>query len=240
MRVLLVEDNADSCKAITHVLSRERLKVDCVSSDEEASEYFRKGGLANLVLSDHHPPVVDGFKLLKAMRQNQRLKSIPFILCLNATEKKAVLEAMKLGVSDFLAKPLSVESLICKVRKAFDSSKQTVLIVEDEKLLREICARIIERKGYQTIKAESAQEAIQLLEVNTISAVISDVNMPGMNGLQLMKMIKCKWAQMPVVLMTGHTDKYSKEDLLADGADGFILKPFNNIEMLNTITAIIG
>lgn len=240
MRILIVEDNADSCQAIAKVLSRDRFQVERKRSDHEAIEFFKSGGLAHLVLSDHNPPAVDGFKLLKIMRQTERLKSLPFILCFNCTEKEAVIEARKLGVTDFLAKPISVEALMSKVRKACDSIKETVLVVEDEKLLREICARILERKGYYTLKAGSAEEAIPLLEVNMISAVVTDLDMPGMDGLQLMKMIKCKWSQMPVVLMSGHIDEMSKEELISDGADGFILKPFNNIEMLNTITAVIG
>jgi len=240
MRILIVEDNADSSEAIAHILSRNQLQVECKGSDKEAIEFFNKGGLTHLVLSDHHPPTVDGFKLLKSMRQNQRLKTIPFVLCIANTEKETVMEAMKLGVSDFLAKPLSVEVLLTKVKKACESIKQTILVVEDEKLHRDICASIIERKGYLTLKANSAQEAIRLLEVNAVSAVVSDVNMPGMTGLQLMKMIKGKWSQMPVVLMTGHTDKCSKDELISDGADGFIIKPFNNIEMLNTISTVMG
>ncbi|MEA1981877.1 MAG: response regulator, partial [candidate division Zixibacteria bacterium] len=86
------------------------------------------------------------------------------------------------------------------------------------------------------VNASNGNEALDIIEKQNISVVISDIKMPGMSGVELLKAIKSKYAQMQVMLMTGNSLEISKEKAMASGADGFIAKPFNSIEILEKIS----
>ena len=72
-----------------------------------------------------------------------------------------------------------------------------------------------------------------------IFAIISDICMPGISGLDLLVKVKEIYPQMPVLLVTGQTGKYSREQAIAAGADGFMAKPFKNVEIATKLRVLI-
>src|SRR5665647_200205 len=103
----------------------------------------------------------------------------------------------------------------------------TILIVDDEELLREALAFDFRRRGYNVILAGSGKEALAFLEKNHVNVVISDVRMPNGNGLELLAAIKKRNVFLPVVmLITGFAD-LSLEEAYNLGADAVFPKPFD-------------
>ena len=113
----------------------------------------------------------------------------------------------------------------------------TVLIVEDEALLRFVLAEQLHDRGYKTVEAGSAAEAIDLLEsANGIGAVFADIELPGsMNGLLLARYISKRWPEMTIVISSGRVEAIT--DQMPLGAI-FLPKPRRMMDMERAFAAI--
>jgi CheY-like chemotaxis protein len=105
-----------------------------------------------------------------------------------------------------------------------------ILVVDDVLEVRSLCAEIIQSIGLKSATAAQPSEAKDLLVKEPFSLVISDIAMPGMDGLQFTKFIKEQYPKTDVILMTAFNMHYSYDDVLAAGALDFIQKPFSNEE----------
>ncbi|WP_249676911.1 sigma-54-dependent transcriptional regulator [Pseudomonas abieticivorans] len=101
-----------------------------------------------------------------------------------------------------------------------------VLLVEDDRALREALGDTLELGGYAYRAVGSAEEALELVGKEPFSLVISDVNMPGMCGHQLLGQLRARLPQLPVLLMTAHGAVERAVDAMRQGAVDYLVKPF--------------
>jgi len=101
-----------------------------------------------------------------------------------------------------------------------------ILIVDDELSMREFLAILLEREGYEAVMASSANEALAMLENNLFDLVISDVQMPGLNGIELLGRIKAKSPATAVLMMTAFSAAEQAVEAMKLGAYDYIAKPF--------------
>jgi len=104
--------------------------------------------------------------------------------------------------------------------------KTRILIVDDELSMREFLSILVEREGYEAVAAANAEQALQLLETSFFDLVISDVNMPGLNGIQLLARIKVMAPETAVLMMTAFTAAEQAVEAMKLGAYDYISKPF--------------
>ncbi|ALD97074.1 MULTISPECIES: sigma-54-dependent transcriptional regulator [Pseudomonas] len=101
-----------------------------------------------------------------------------------------------------------------------------VLLVEDDRSLREALGETLELAGYGYQAVGSAEEALVAAEARPFSLVISDVNMPGMDGHQLLSLLRSRHPQLPVLLMTAHGAVERAVEAMRQGAADYLVKPF--------------
>ncbi len=114
---------------------------------------------------------------------------------------------------------------------------RSILVVDDESVIRDLCAKIL--KGYRILQAENGAEALRLLERETVDVILTDVMMPIMNGLDLLRQIKERRPDQLVVVMTGYADKEIILRALKADADDFINKPINLLQLKTTIDKVL-
>lgn len=116
-----------------------------------------------------------------------------------------------------------------------------ILIVDDNDEILDFLDRIL-RSKYTVLKAESGDQAIQILESNSVQLVISDVMMPGMDGFELCKTIKgnFEYSHIPVILLTAKNTIKAKVTGLELGADAYIEKPFSNDHLKAQIASLLA
>jgi DNA-binding response OmpR family regulator len=106
----------------------------------------------------------------------------------------------------------------------------TVLVVDDEPIVRDVVTRYLHRDGFETLVAESGEEARALLETEAPALVVLDVMLPGINGLEL-----CQWirstSSLPVILLTARGEEADRIVGLELGADDYVTKPFSPREL---------
>jgi len=110
-------------------------------------------------------------------------------------------------------------------------SSVSILIADDEEMMRNLLEKILTREGYQVATAEDGLAALELMKDRPFDLVISDMKMPRMNGFELLKAIKKDHAQTGVIIMTAYGDTYTVKDALLLGADEYITKPFKSYEI---------
>lgn len=109
--------------------------------------------------------------------------------------------------------------------------KHQVLIVDDDDLVRETLRFVLEDGGYQVWSVSRAVDAIRLLETEPIDIVLSDIFMHGMNGFDLLKQIRQRAPDIPVILITGYGNVEMARQAVKEGASDFITKPYNISEI---------
>jgi CheY-like chemotaxis protein/anti-sigma regulatory factor (Ser/Thr protein kinase) len=115
----------------------------------------------------------------------------------------------------------------------------TILVVDDEEIIRDSFEDIFTRKGYNVIKAGDGVEALKIIKSTIIDLTIADVKMPKMNGLELLKHIKALYKDLPVILMTGYGSEDIAMQALTLGASNYLKKPFNLLHVIDTIEKVL-
>lgn len=108
----------------------------------------------------------------------------------------------------------------------------SVLIVDDDDAVRLVLAGLLDQAGIVTAEASSAMEAEALLERKPFDVVITDVRMPGINGLELLRRIRQRWPDVAVVMLTAHGTIQLAVEAIKAGAQEFMVKPFDREEVL--------
>lgn len=106
-----------------------------------------------------------------------------------------------------------------------------ILVVDDEPAITVALAKRLRRDGYECVTAGSGDEALQRLATDDLDLVVTDIRMPGMSGIQLLKEIKRRDADIQVIMMTAYTDIDFAIEALRNRADDYLLKPFNLTEL---------
>jgi DNA-binding NtrC family response regulator len=114
-------------------------------------------------------------------------------------------------------------------------AKNGVLVVEDEELMRTILRRLLEDEGYTVYTADSAEAALKIIAENEISVTLTDIKMPGMDGISLLDKIKTVDRDAPVIIMTAYSSVDTAVAALRNGAYDYITKPFVNEDLIQTV-----
>lgn len=119
----------------------------------------------------------------------------------------------------------------------------TILLVEDEQLLREGVQEILEANGYAVIGAADGVEALEWLDQTPVSLVISDLVMPNMNGLDFVAQVRMKSMTLPIIVASGSPGAVMKrlgiDSIHIPGASASIMKPFKSSELVALIQQLL-
>lgn len=115
-----------------------------------------------------------------------------------------------------------------------DQSGRNILVIDDNAELRKVVTLFLQRSGFTVSDAENTENARSLLNKEPFDAVVTDVLMPGEDGIQFLSKVHKSYPEIPVILMTGHAELQMALDAIKNGAFAFIQKPFD-LDKLNTV-----
>ena len=118
--------------------------------------------------------------------------------------------------------------------------KAKILIVDDEKAIRESVSLVLSEEGHETDVAASGQEALEILNQDNIDVLITDLKMPGMDGMELVKQSLQICPQTSVIIITAHASVESAIEALRMGAFDYILKPFEFDDLILKVNRLLN
>lgn len=116
-----------------------------------------------------------------------------------------------------------------------------VLVVDDDKTTRKMISLILNSKGYEVVTAENGIEALQKLGIEDINLILTDMNMPYMDGIELVKQIRSSQerSNIPIVMITTEADEEEKIKAFEAGVDDYLVKPTTSEEISQSIKKIL-
>ena len=119
---------------------------------------------------------------------------------------------------------------------------KTILLIDDEPMVTDICEMMIKRLGHKVLKAHSGSEGIEIFMASKtrIDLIISDFNMPGMNGQEVVNTLRIMGHSVKVLLSSGGLSAVEEEKVVANGFSGFLKKPYSMSSLSDKISEILN
>jgi CheY-like chemotaxis protein len=213
-------------------------RVEEAEDGQEALDKARAGKV-DLITLDLMMPAMSGYDVLGMLRQDLRTKGIP-ILIISVVEDQGT--GILLGANDCLKKPFLEKDLMDKVRQLLTGKKRSVLIVDDDRGVRESLRLQLEDCGYSTSIAEDGEVAIETLQQSRPDLVILDVIMPKKNGPEVLQWIRKNPGthDLPVIILTAHNLSGERVSLVTLGIDAYVEKSQGLERLLEKVDSLLN
>ncbi|MEQ6354885.1 response regulator transcription factor [Lysinibacillus sp. M3] len=113
-------------------------------------------------------------------------------------------------------------------------TKETILIVDDEKEIRNLIAIYLKNEGYDILEASDGEEGLNLLKKHKVHLIVLDIMMPNVDGIEMCMKVR-EIAEMPIIILSAKSQDMDKIVGLSIGADDYVTKPFNPLELIARI-----
>ncbi len=127
-----------------------------------------------------------------------------------------------------------VSSTTGKTTRALD-----ILIVDDDPLILTVVDLMVRHAGHTSRTAGDGSAALDVLADAAADIIVSDIRMPGMDGLELARLVRRDYPKIPIILMTGYLSEYSNGSATEIGIDGILKKPFKSSDLLAAISRAV-
>ena len=264
VRAMIVDDNATNLRILAGLLSRWGMRPASAGSGAEAlsmlHEAAAQGDPFSLVLTDLHMPEMDGFELVRRIRNSPHSGNAMVMMLTSAEHQRDAARCRELGIAKYLTKPLrrlELQAVIVQVLSGASVSAGTaavvarpqtaspagpklrILLAEDNLVNQHLASRIIEKHGQTVVTAGNGREALRILEAEAFDLVLMDVQMPEMDGFEATAEIRRREREgnthIPIVAMTAHAMAGDRERCLGAGMDDYLTKPIRAQDLLNLI-----
>lgn len=241
-RLLIVDDINENLHTLMSIL-RDDYAIIAATSGEKALEMACHHPMPDLILLDVKMPVMDGYQVLQHLKMNDQTADIPVIFVTALTEPADEEKGLKLGVADYITKPINPDLLKLRILTQLElyryrrkpirtidtlATKPTLLVVDDipENIHQLIYAF---QNQYHIIAANNGIKALELLRGRTPDLVLLDIVMPEMDGYEVCRRMKAtpEGNRIPVIFLSTIDSTVDKVRGFSIGAADYITKPFD-------------
>jgi adenylate cyclase len=230
-RILLVDDSPLIHRHTVPILEEAGYQVTSAADGAEALALFAERTpdlVADLVITDVEMPVMDGYALCKAIKQ--RAPHVPVLICSTLGDAADLARGFDAGADDYLVKPAAPEELLTRVRVLFPmpGGRERILVVDDSPAQRHYVSDCLVRQGFDVRAVENGRVALEEARRLLPALVLSDYEMPEMNGFELVHALKRdpETRNIPVIMLTARDSKRDMAQMRAAGATAYLVKPF--------------
>jgi CheY-like chemotaxis protein len=250
--VLVVDEDATDLRVFKRYLASWGFEVHATTSPDEALKWARSGRPFVVALIDIHQPGMRNIDLIARLRQHRTPEEMAVIVCSSVDvdrdpadgDRRAARNGQ--AISAVLRKPVSRDDLrqVLGVVLADDARGEErptstalprrVLVAEDNPVNQKVVLRLLEKIGVSADVAENGAEALDRLRQGNYDAVLMDVQMPVMDGVETMRRIRADWPperRPRIIAVTAHAMRGDREKYLNEGMDDYISKPLREQEL---------
>jgi len=269
LRALVVDDNQTNRLILTEMLSQWGMAPEQAATAKEALGILTRGSLDgtafNLMLIDAHMPDMDGFALAQSVKDIPGMRSLLMFLLSSSMHAGDMERSRQAGIAGFLMKPVQPSELLDAILTAVAGprgrlpvteaiqpaqlispigGRMRVLLAEDNLVNQRLATRLLEKQGHVVIAAKNGIEAVAAVEQEKFDIVLMDVQMPEMDGLEAIRVIreseKVSGRHLPIISITAHVMTGDREKCLEAGADDYVPKPLQRAELFAAIERARG
>lgn len=119
---------------------------------------------------------------------------------------------------------------------------KTIMVVDDSTSVRQMVAFTIRNCGYEVVEAGDGQEALEKIDTGGVDMIITDLNMPNLDGIGLIRGVRAKPAHkfIPIIMLTTESQESKKTEGRQAGATGWIVKPFKPEQLIGVVRKVLG
>jgi len=236
--VLIIDDSATYREELRRALAADGFRVLAGTTGEEGLR-IAAARRPSAIIVDGVLPGIDGATVVRRLRDDDALRRIP-VLLLTATEGAASeVVALDFGADAYLRKDEGIPVVLARLRALLRTAPpapadapaalhapKRILAVDDSLTYLHELARQLRDDGYDVVLARSGEEALQLLEVQSVDCILLDLMMPGLSGQETCRAIKGSpaWRDIPLIMLTALDERESMIEGINAGADDYITK----------------
>lgn len=253
-KVLIVDDDQMNCDLLQNVFIRQGYQVMSTTSGREGLSLFRAHN-PRVTLLDLRMPEMDGLTVLKEIRAIDPHAAV-IILGGGATEIQEN-QARALRATDFIRKGLSLDVLVEAVHRLSKVSvpstttqsplrngdiepiDESVLVIDDEPLLCDLLVRFLSLRGYRAFGVKDGHEALKIVNDTPPDAIVLDLIMPGMPGIDVLRALRDKGYPGGIIIMTGSHSEELLQDAWNLGPQEILIKPVDLERLLTAIQLVL-
>jgi DNA-binding response OmpR family regulator len=232
--ILVIDDERLLCDLLQEVLRRHGHEVFTAYSGREGVAAYRRQ-CPRFTLLDLHLPDMSGIEVLRQIRERDPKAAV--MILTGAASDKLEREAREMGITDFLIKGLALDVLVGAVERAMNEpvsptdarpvlpEGRLILVVDDEPQIRNLLTTFLTQKNYRVHAAHDGPSALALAEREKPDFIVLDINMPGMNGVEVLRRLQAKRYEGGVMMLTGSYDETLLKEALNLGSVDILGKP---------------
>ncbi|MBN1626720.1 MAG: response regulator [Deltaproteobacteria bacterium] len=243
--VLIVDDSSFIRSQITRVLEQMGAVVTQAEHGESAIN-ITKSKQFDLVITDIEMPVMDGFQLCSRLKEDPHTRTTPVIILSSLDSDRDVDKGFQAGAAAYVskaeAKNLLMETVQNVLNKSVFHRDQLILVVDDSDIIRSLAKAELEKAGFQVLTALTGKHALKLIKNHRPDLILSDINMPEMDGIEFCKALKKDpgLSAIPIIFMSTNDDRSIMRRMLHLGASAYLVKPFNLEQMVITVEKLLS
>jgi DNA-binding NtrC family response regulator len=240
MKIIALMGKARILDDLTAILKRDTSHVIGVDSPRKLILGLEEDIQIDMVIADANLLYDSEVDVLNFIQSRQRYHWLPILATCHDCEPEKMMSLVRRGVHDILIYPFDPDRFYDRVKNAHLNGRRKIVVIDDEPGILEILTDIFELERHVVYPFSCAEGAFAFLKENqNVHAVVSDILLPGASGIDVLKTVKAKYSNIPVILITGQGGKFAPEKLMAIGADGYFNKPFHNVDLIRTLFAIL-
>ena len=230
--ILLVDDSRLIHRVIGDILKDDGFRVvdalDGVEGFDKAQEF-----MPDLIISDIDMPNCNGYEMCRKIKETEKTQNIPIVMLSARGGGIDIDKGFDVGVNDFLTKPVEANELVSRIRLILGSDEQQtrekILVVEDLTVQRNFISQGLSQQGFDVVTAADGQEGLEVAIEQEPALVITDLDMPIMNGRDLCREIRKNEVlkDIPVIMLTASDSKVDEAKGRHAGVDAYLSKPFS-------------
>lgn len=213
-KILVIEDDYATSKLLNNYLNKWNYIPTVVNSGEAALKLLESEDFL-AIITDVVLPDINGLELLQRIRKTARSKNTPIIVCSVEAEKQ---KAFLMGTVEYFVKPIKYKDLV-EVLTSYKLKKNSnILCVDDDVPTLSMVKEAIESVGFNAVATHRSGQVMRLIENIDLDLAIVDLDMPEINGFELIKLIKSnpKFQNLPIIIYTGK-ENYEEDLKSLDG-----------------------
>jgi CheY-like chemotaxis protein len=200
-----------------------------------------------------------GIQAIERIRQEDFARHLPVVLLIAAGRPWDRTAGLELGISGLVTKPVCSKEFLdvvmsaicpadaprqpetpCRAATAHGIKPLRILVAEDNPVNRRLVALLLQKHGHSVVLAENGRQAVEAFERQTFDVILTDVQMPEMDGCQAAAAVRARERELhvrptPIVALTAHAMKGDREKCLAAGMNDYLPKPISSVELQHAL-----